>query len=109
MDQEDRIIGLPRYEITQAEKLRRERYRCPDILWWNNGLWILEIDGYVHHIKSEKTEKRNEIYKNNNCIFITINTYEMGETRIKNRKIEDIINELDDKITLLSIDKSEKQ
>ena len=101
LDHEDRIIGLPRFEITQAEKLRRERYRCPDIMYWNNGLWIIEIDGYIHHIKSEKTNKRNEIYRNNNCNFIIIETFEIkdGSSRVTNKPIEKIINEVDELLT----------
>ena len=101
LDHEDRIVGLPRFEITQAEKLRRERYRCPDIIWWNNGLWVLEVDGFVHYVKSEKTKKRNEIYRHNNCNFIVIETFELleGKTKVSNRSIEDIIKELDEKIT----------
>ena len=99
LDQEDRIIGLPRFEITQAEKLRREKYRCPDILYWDNGLWIIEVDGLVHYIKSEKTEKRNKIYKNNNCHFIVLETFELNDKgKVVNRKIENIISELDKKI-----------
>ena len=98
LDHEDRIIGMPRYEITQVEKLRSERYRCPDLIWYDNGLWILEVDGFVHHLKSSKTEKRNEIYRNNNCNFLIINTYEMGKTRVINREIESILLELDKKM-----------
>ena len=98
LDQEDRIVGLPRYEITQAERLRREKYRCPDILWWNDGLYILEVDGYVHYVKSSKTEKRNTIYKNNNCHFIIIETFEMIDGKVKNKSIEKIIKELDSKM-----------
>lgn len=101
LDQEDRIVGLPRFEITEAQKLRCERYRCPDLMWWNNGLWILEIDGFIHYVKSEKTKKRNEIYHNNNCHFIIIETFELleGKTRVSNRPIEKIIRELDEKIS----------
>ena len=109
LDQEDRIVGLPRYEITRAEKLRRERYRCPDILWWDDGLWILEVDGYVHYVKSSKTEKRNKIYKNNNCHFIIIETFEMIDGKVKNKSIEKILKELDDKLkTLITTNKSDK-
>ena len=103
LDQEDRIVGLPRFEITQAERLRRERYRCPDILWWNNGLWILEVDGMIHYIKSENTSKRDKIYMNNNCKYIVLNTYEINMNgKIINRSIENIIKELDIKIKELS-------
>ena len=98
LDQEDRIVGLPRFEITQAERLRRERYRCPDILWWNNGLYILEVDGYVHYVKSSKTEKRNTIYKNNNCKFIVIETFELVNGKVKKKSIQNILKELDEKI-----------
>jgi len=101
LDQEDRIVGLPRFEITEAQKLRREKYRCPDLMWWNNGLWILEVDGYVHYIKSEKTNDRNEIYHNNNCKFIVIETFELleGKTKVSNRSIESILREVDEKIS----------
>lgn len=98
LDREDKFIGMPRYEIINSDILRNERYRCPDLLWWDNGLWVLEVDGYVHYIKSEKTEKRNKIYRNNNCHFITVDIYEMGKTRVQNRKIDDIIKEVDMKI-----------
>jgi len=95
LDNEDRIVGLPRYEITEAQKARKEKYRNPDLLWWNNGLWILEVDGYVHHIKSAKTKTRNEIYENNNIVFLIVETFEMGKTQIKNKSIENIIQEVD--------------
>lgn len=98
LDQEDRIVGLPRFEITQAEKLRREKYRCPDIMFWDNGLWILEIDGFVHYVKSSKTEKRNQIYQRNNCNFIIIETFELVGDKVKNKNIEKILKEVDDKI-----------
>ena len=83
--------------------MRKESYRNPDLLWWNNGLWILEVDGYIHHLKSGKTKKRNKIYENNNCKFITVETYELGDrmlknNRVKNRTIESIINDVDMKI-----------
>lgn len=96
-DSEDHIIGIPRFEITEAQKKRKEKYRNPDILFWDNGLWVLEIDGFVHHIKSENTEKRDKIYKQNNCKYIVIKTYEMKD-KVINRSIEDIISELDEKI-----------
>ena len=98
LDQEDHIIGLPTFEITHAQKSRNEKYRNPDLLWWDNGLWILEVDGVVHHIKSANTEKRDNIYKNNNVKYIVIQTYEMGEKKIVNKKIENILKEVDDKI-----------
>ena len=98
LDQEDRIVSIPQFEITIAQKARGERYRNPDIIWWDNGLWICEVDGYVHHVKSGNTEKRDKIYRNNNCKYIVIQTYEMGKTRVVNRSIESIINELDYKI-----------
>ena len=98
LDHEDRIIGLPRYEITLAEKSRKERYRNPDLLWWDNGLVILEVDGYVHYVKSANTEKRNNIYKNNNCKFMVIETFEMIDGKVKNKSIEKIIKELDEKM-----------
>ena len=98
LDREDRIVSIPQFEITKAQALRKEKYRNPDLLWWDNGLWICEIDGYVHHIKSANTEKRDNIYKNNNCKYIVIETFEMGKTRVVNRSIESIINELDYKI-----------
>ena len=98
LDHEDRIIGLPRYEITLAEKSRKERYRNPDLLWWDNGLVILEVDGYVHYVKSANTEKRNNIYKNNNCKFMVIETFEMIDGKVKNKSIEKILKELDDKL-----------
>jgi hypothetical protein len=96
LDNNDKIVGIPTQYITEAQKARREKYRNPDLLWWNNGLYILEVDGYVHHIKSGKTEKRNDIYKNNNVKFMTVNTYEMGKNSVKNRSIESIINEVDE-------------
>ena len=100
LDHEDRIVGLPRYEITQAERLRCEKYKCPDIIWWNNGLWVLEVDGVIHHIKSNKTKQRNTIYKNNNCKFIVLETFELleGKTKVSNRSLESILKELDEKI-----------
>lgn len=97
-DHEDHIIGVPQFEITLAQKNRKEKYRNPDLLWWDDSLWILEIDGVVHHIKSANTEKRDKIYQNNNVKYIVIKTYEMGEKKIINRSIEDIIIELDMKI-----------
>jgi hypothetical protein len=99
LDHEDHIIGLPRYEITVAEKARKERYRNPDLLWWDNGLVILEVDGYVHYVKSANTEKRNKIYKNNNCKFMVIETFELNEKgKVVDKPIENIIKELESKI-----------
>lgn len=110
LDKEDHIIGIPTFEITLAQKSRKEKYRNPDLLWWNNGLWILEVDGYVHYIKSENTEKRDNIYENNNCKYIKIDTFEINDNgKIINRSIEDIIKELDSKITLLSKDNEDKK
>ena len=102
LDKEDHIIDIPKENISQAQKKRKESYRNPDLLWWDNGLWVLEVDGYVHHIKSGKTEKRNKIYENNNLKFITVKTYKMGKTGIQNRTIESIINDVDKKIQELS-------
>ena len=108
LDNEDHIIGVPTFEITLAQKSRKEKYRNPDIIWWNNGLWVLEVDGVVHHIKSANTEKRDNIYKNNNCKYIVLNTFEMSDKgKIINRKIEDMISELDSKIKTLLSDKVE--
>lgn len=101
LDREDHIIDIPREHITEAQRKRKESYRNPDLLWWNNGLWILEVDGYIHHLKSGKTAKRNNIYNNNNCRFITIPTYEMGEKRVQNRLIENIIKDVDYAILVL--------
>ena len=101
LDKEDKITDIPKQHISQAQKKRKESYRNPDLLWWDNGLWILEVDGYVHYIKSEKTEKRNKIYRNNNLNFITVDTYEMGKTRVVNRDIENIIKDVDMKINKL--------
>lgn len=98
LDKEDHIIDIPKEYISDAQKKRKESYRNPDLLWWDDGLWILEVDGYVHHIKSGKTEKRNKIYGNNHCKFITVDTYEMGKNRVVNRSIENIIKEVDKKI-----------
>jgi len=98
LDKEDHIIDIPKEHISDAQKKRKESYRNPDLLWWDNGLWILEVDGYVHHLKSEKTAKRNKIYNKNNCKFITVETYEMGKTRVQNRSIENIIKDVDIKI-----------
>lgn len=99
LDHEDRIIGSPRFEITNAQKSRKEKYRNPDLLWWNNGLWILEVDGYVHHIKSANTEKRDTIYNNNNCKYIKINTFKLNDKgKVINKEIGEMIKELDDKI-----------
>jgi hypothetical protein len=58
----------------------------------------LEVDGYIHHLKSEKTAKRNKIYKSNRCKFISVDTFEMGKTRVQNRKIDNIIKDVDIKI-----------
>jgi hypothetical protein len=71
LDKEDHIIDIPKENISDAQKKRKESYRNPDLLWWDDGLWILEVDGYVHHLKSGKTAKRNKIYNNNHCKFIT--------------------------------------
>ena len=98
MDKEDNITEIPKQHISQSQKKRKESYRNPDLLWWDNGLWILEVDGYIHYIKSAKTEKRNKIYRNNNVKFITVDTYEMGKTKVVNRTIESIINDVDSKI-----------
>ena len=98
LDNEDHIIDIPRENITHAQRIRKESYRNPDLLWWDNGLWILEVDGSIHHRKSWKTKKRNNIYNNNNCKFIIVDTYEMGKTRVQNRTIESIINDVDMKI-----------
>ena len=98
LDNEDRIIDIPKQHISDAQRKRKESYRNPDLLWWDDGLWILEVDGYVHHLKSGKTEKRNRIYENNNCKFISVETYEMGKTRVQNRTIENIIKDVDKKI-----------
>jgi hypothetical protein len=99
LDNEDRIIGIPTYEITHEQKSRKEKYRNPDLMWWNDGLWILEVDGLIHRIKSHNTEKRDRIYQNNNCKYIVIETFDEFE---KPRKIDDMIDELDKKITLLT-------
>ena len=102
LDHEDHIIGLPRYEITVAEKARKNKYRNPDIIWIDSfGLWILEIDGLVHYIKSGKTSKRNNIYENNNCNFIILETFELKEnsSKIINKPMEKLISELDCKIS----------
>ena len=98
LDHEDKIIGIPKYEITEAEKMRKQKYRNPDLIWWDNGLVIMEVDGYVHYVKSANTEKRNQIYKNNNCKFIVIETFEMGKTKVVNKPIEKILKEVDEKI-----------
>ena len=103
LNREDKIVSRPLEAITAAQKARRELYRCPDLCWIDEKfqLWILEVDGYVHHIKSGNTEKRNKIYEGNNCKFITVDTYEMGKTRVGNRKIENIINDVDYAILVL--------
>ena len=98
LDEEDHIISSPLPEITMAQKARGGRYRNPDIMWWKDGLHILEIDGIIHHIKSANTAKRNKIYKNNNCKFIVIEIFEMIDGKIKNKSIESILQELDSKI-----------
>ena len=98
LDGEDHIISSPLPEITLAQKSRCNKYRNPDLMWWNGGLYILEIDGVIHHIKSANTEKRNNIYKNNNCKFIVIETFEIINGKVKNKSIESILKELDSKI-----------
>lgn len=95
LDNEDIIRGIPVPYITKRQKDRKEKYRNPDIIWWDNGLWVLEVDGYVHHIKSGKTETRNKVYENNNVKFIAIETFHMVNGRVKSRSIEDIKKELD--------------
>ncbi len=95
LDNEDHIIDIPKEHISDAQRKRKESYRNPDLLWWDNGLWILEVDGYIHHLKSGKTATRNKIYENNNVKFITVDTYEMGDKRVQNRKIENIIKDVD--------------
>ena len=101
LDKEDHITEIPKQHISYAQKKRKESYRNPDLLWWDNGLYILEVDGYIHYLKSEKTAKRNKIYRNNNVKFITVDTYEMGKTRVVNRTIESIINDVDMKLSKL--------
>lgn len=99
LDDEDKIIGSPLPGITIAQKSRKQKYRNPDLLWyWGENLYILEIDGFVHYTKSSKTEKRNTIYKNNNCHFIIIETFELVNGKVKNKPIEKILKELDEKI-----------
>jgi hypothetical protein len=100
LDHEDKFADVPQFEITNAQKARKNRYRNPDLIWFKNGLWILEVDGYVHHIKSEKTSDRNKIYHNNNCKFLTVETYEIVGSTVKNKPIEKIIKEFDEKITI---------
>lgn len=78
--------------------MRKQKYRNPDLIWWDNGLVIMEVDGYVHYVKSANTEKRNQIYKNNNCKFIVIETFEMGKTKVVNKSLEKILKEVDEKI-----------
>lgn len=95
LDNEDKFVGIPRYEITEYEKSRKNKYRNPDLMWCDNGLWILEVDGYVHYIKSAKTDDRNNIYKNNDCKFLTIDIYEMVGDKVKNKPLTKIIDELD--------------
>jgi len=102
LDDEDIIRGVPQEHITEDQKLRREKYRNPDLLWWNNGLWILEVDGYVHHKKSANTEKRDNVYQKNNCKYLVVKTYEMGKTKVINRSIQSIIDEVDLKLEELS-------
>ena len=100
LDNEDKFIGDPKHEITLAQKNRKERYRNPDLLWHDGKqLHILEVDGWVHYLKSAKTEKRNKIYKNNDCKFIVIETFELNEKgKVIDKPIETIISELDKRI-----------
>lgn len=101
LDSEDKITEIPKQHISWKQKKERGSFRNPDLLWWDHGLWILEVDGYIHYLKSEKTTKRNRIYEGNNVKFITVDTYHMGKTRVQNRDIESIINDVDMKISNL--------
>ena len=100
LDHEDKFIGKPREFISEAQKMRRDSYRCPDLIFYDKEmLFIVEVDGYVHYVKSAKTEKRNNIYLNNKCNFIAIDTYDIdGKGRIIDRDIENLYKELDMKI-----------
>ena len=62
----------------------------PDLLWINKyGMWILEVDGKVHHRKYEKTLKRNNLFITNKINLIVIKLYEMD----KNQNIYKYIDE----------------
>ena len=100
LDHEDKFIGKPHEFISEAQKMRRDSYRCPDLHFYDKEvLFIIEIDGFVHYVKSAKTEKRNQIYLNNKCNFIAIDTYDIdGKGKIIDRDIEQVYKEVDRKI-----------
>jgi len=101
LDHEDKFSAKPHEFISEVQKMRRDSYRCPDLVFYDKEvLFIVEIDGFVHYIKSEKTNKRNQIYLNNKCNFIAIDTYDIdGKGKIIDRDIEKVFKELDYKIS----------
>ena len=53
----------------------------PDLLWVDKyGMWILESDGSAHDYKTEKTRKRNELFRDNGINLIVCNLADLKET-----------------------------
>lgn len=75
----DKLKSIKEY-VTKAD-LNDHHVKNPDLLWIDKyGMWIVEIDGAVHDRKVEKTNKRNQLFRDNHINLIVCNLADLKET-----------------------------
>jgi len=103
---EDKFIKLSS-ELNEWTVQHRHVHHCDLFLIHstNSRQLVIELDGSIHDIKTEKTDKRNARYELNNIPYIVINESELKEKLgvPKSRPLtQDQINEeFDEKFQLL--------
>lgn len=77
----NKLIKIKEY-VTKAD-LNDCTAKNPDLLWIDKyGMWIVEVDGAVHDRKVEKTNQRNELFRNNNIKLIVVNLADCKELEL---------------------------
>ena len=72
------LVGFSSW-LTEVQYYRY-KVHVPDLLFFvGKKLWIMEIDGYIHNVKTSvvrKDERRNECYERAKLNYIIINEWE---------------------------------
>ena len=71
---DNKLKGIKEF-VTKAD-LNDCTAKNPDLLW------IIEVDGAVHDRKVEKTNQRNELFRNNNIKLIVVNLADCKELEL---------------------------
>ena len=78
---DNKLKGIKEF-VTKAD-LNDCTAKNPDLLWIDKyGMWIVEVDGAVHDRKVEKTNQRNELFRNNNIKLIVVNLADCKELEL---------------------------